>query len=371
MRKYLFMIAYYGASAVYQGYMSLFYEGIGLNRAQIGAVNAAAAVSALAAQPLWGAAGDRVKRRKVLLCAVACMSALILPAALPKSEFFAQIVASAGFFAFYSALLPLGDAVILSSEEKRIYGRIRLSGGVSYAVFSLLGGWLIGLSDAKYALWLTSAMLLCAAISALFLPEKAKEKAHTRFLPALKDGELRALLLFMLPSQIAMGFFYAFFALHFMSLSKASHILLGVANLISALAEIPYLALGDRIYERFGAGKTMLAATAALSFRFFLLGTCKNAYVALASQILNGIGYIAVGVSMAKYIGQRLPENAAAGQSLISLLFYGASRLIGSLLGGFIAQRLGVGKVFGMISALCALSVTAFYIYMKRKRLRI
>ena len=80
MRKFAFMMAYYGASAVYQGYIALFYGGVGLNKAQIGAVNASAAVSAMLVQPLWGALGDKVRQRKRLLCLLSAMAALLLPA---------------------------------------------------------------------------------------------------------------------------------------------------------------------------------------------------------------------------------------------------------------------------------------------------
>lgn len=358
MRKVLFMIAYYGASAVYQGYMGLFYEGIGLNRTQIGMVNASAAVSALAVQPLWGSLGDKLARRKLLLAALSLASALILPLALLKKQLLPQMLVSAAFFAFYSALLPMGDAVALSTQRQ--FGKIRLFGGISYAAFSLLGGWLLGRKNVRFAVWSVAGMLLLSAISALLLPENAQKREQHRLLPALREKKLRKLLLFMLPSQIGMGFFYGFFALRFMSLSNASHTLLGVANLMAAVAELPYLIFSDRIFERFGAGKTMLVATAALSLRFFLLGMFENAYVALLSQMLNGIGYIAISVSMAKYIAQQLPENAAGGQALISLLFYGAARLIGSLLGGIAAESIGIGSVFLILSGVNA---AAFLLY--------
>lgn len=358
MRKFLFMIAYYAASAVYQGYMGLFYEGVGFNRAQIGMVNASAAVSALAVQPIWGSLGDRIPRRKFLLAALSLASAAILPLALLWSGIWAQSIVSAAFFAFYSALLPMGDAVVLSTQEK--FGKVRLSGGISYAVFSLLGAWLIGRGNVRYAVCFVALMLLFAAISALLLPENAQKRTHNALLPALRQKKLRRLLLFMLPSQIGMGFFYGFFSLHFMSLANANHSLLGVANLLAALAEIPYLIFSDRIFERFGTEKTMLAATAALTVRFLLLGAFQNAYIALASQILNGFGYIAISVSMAKTIAQELPENAAGGQALISLLFYGAARLVGNLLGGMVAESIGIGSVFLILSAMNALGFVVY-----------
>jgi len=370
MRRFAFMAAYYGASAVYQGYMGLFYGEIGLSRGQIGAVNASTAVAALAVQPLWGALGDRVRRRTRLLCILAGASALLLPAALSGRGLWYQIAAAFAFYAFFSALLPMGDAVALASCGEQ-YGRIRLAGGISYAVFSLLGGWLLGRLPAGAAVWIASLLLAAAAFSALLLPEKEAKREKKRLLPALKDRRLRSLLIFMLPAQVGMGFYYGFYGLHFMSLPGASHFLLGAANLIAALAEIPYLLFSDCIFRRFGAGKTMAVATAVLCARFLLLGFSGNVYVALFSQVLNGFGYIAVGVSMAKYVSERLPGNAAGGQALISMLFYGASRLTGNLLGGLIAERTGIAPVFLIMAALCGASLAAYCAFGLRRRLRI
>jgi len=372
MRSFAFMIAYYGASAVYQGYVALYYGSIGLNRAQIGAVNAAAAISALITQPVWGILGDRVKRRTRLLCLLSAAAALLLPAYLIGKGFWLQIAAAFAFYAFFSALLPLGDAVVLSSEND-MYGKIRLSGGLSYAIFSLLGGWLTGKMDVKYALWAVTALLALAALSALLLRDGKREaKGKKGIFCALKDQNLRALLLFMLPCQLAMGVYYGFFALYFMELPGASRFLLGAGNLIAALAEIPYLLFSDRLFEKFGAGKTMIFASAAMCLRFGLLGAFKNRWTALLSQLLNGCGYIAVGVSMAKHMAKVLPrENAAGGQALISMMFYGAARLLGSLLGGFIAEKTGIGAVFLMVSGLCGLGTVLFIIYTVRRRIRV
>ena len=373
MRKFMFMIAYYGASAVYQGYIALFYGGIGLNKARIGMVNASAAAAALLVQPVWGALGDRVRKRTRLLCAISAAAALILPVYLLGRGFFFQLAAAFGFYAFFSALLPLGDAVILSSCENRSYGKIRLAGGLGYAAFSLLGGWLTGKADVKLTVWAVSGLLACAAVSALMLRDGERGQGSKKgVFFALKDKNMRALLLFLLPAQIAMGVYYGFFPLYFMELEGASRFLLGAGNLIAALAEIPYLLFSDRLFEKFGAGRVMTVSAGVMCLRFFLLGVFPNRWIALSGQLLNGFGYIAAGVSMAKHMAKYLPEeNAAGGQALLSMMFYGAARLLGSLLGGFISERAGTGAAFLAVSALCGAGLGVFSVYAARRCRRI
>ena len=50
-----------------------------------------------------------------------------------------------------------------------------------------------------------------------------------------------------------MGYFYAFFPTRFLELPGATAALLGWANLISALAEVPFLLVGDRLFAGAGA----------------------------------------------------------------------------------------------------------------------
>ena len=157
-----------------------------------------------------------------------------------------------------------------------------------------------------------------------------------------------------------------------MELSGASRFLLGAGNLIAALAEIPYLLLSDRLFEKYGAARVMMLSSAALCLRFLLLGIFENRWVAVFGQLLNGSGYIVIAVSMAKHMAKYMPaENAAGGQALLSMMFYGAARLLGSLLGGFVSERWGVAAAFLSISALCGLGLAGFFAYAVRRQWRI
>ena len=53
------------------------------------------------------------------------------------------------------------------------------------------------------------------------------------------------------------------------------------------------------------------------------------------------------------------------------MLFYGASRLTGNLLGGLIAERTGIAPVFLIMAALCGASLAAYCAFGLRRRLRI
>ena len=72
MRRYpwhyaLFLVAYYMANAVYQGFITVYFKDVGLSTLQIGALMSAVPIVSILTQPLWGALGDRAKSRNNVL----------------------------------------------------------------------------------------------------------------------------------------------------------------------------------------------------------------------------------------------------------------------------------------------------------------
>lgn len=361
-RRALFPMGYYGANAIYQGYMSLYYTHLGFAHVQLGVISAATAVSALLAQPLWGHLGDRAPNRSRLLCLLCLLSAAALPPALLSGAYPFQIAAAMVFYAFFCALLPLGDAILLHCDGAT-FGAYRLCGGASFALIGALFGAVRGRLGAGGALWAGAALLLLAGLSALLLPPApGQQRREKRGMSALlRDRELVILLLFTLPLQMTMGFFYTFYAPHFQSLAGGTDALLGLSYLISAACEAPYLLLSGRIYRRFGAKLPMAVAAGLLALRWWLLSGAQNAGVALVSQALHGGGFIVITVSMAYWISEHVPpELKTSGQSMLNMVAFGAARILGNLLGGWLGQNLGLRRAFLAGALVCLASLIAF-----------
>lgn len=370
LRRALFPAGYYGSNAVYQGYISLYYTHLGFHSAQLGMISAATAAAALIAQPVWGRLGDRTRSRRRLLCILCLLSAASLPLALPGRSFAAQILAAMAFYAFFCALLPLGDAILLQTRDGA-FGAYRLAGGASFAIagaaFGAARGWL----GPGGAIWISAGLILLTALAALALPDSPGEQRGGRgsMIALLRDRTLLRMLAFVLPLQMTMGYFHTFHAPHFKSLAGGSDALLGLGYLISAVSEAPYLLLSGRIYRRFGAEKPMCIAALILALRWAVLGGAESAIAALLSQILHGGGFIVITVSMAHWIADHVPEEMkASGQALLNMVSFGAARVTGNLLGGMLAKLLGQGRAFFGASALCALALAAFLPGVLRRR---
>ena len=358
LKRALFPSLYYGANAVYQGYMSLYYTGLGFHGGQLGLISAAAALSTLAAQPLWGWLADRAKRQRRLLALLCAASAALLLPPLMDRGFIWQLICAAGFYACFCALLPLGDAILL--EDGGGFGGYRLAGGLSFALAGALFGLLRSRLGNGGILWTAAGMLALAALSAGLLPETAGCARRGTVLGLLKDRELTLMLLFVLPLQMTMACFHTFHAPHFKQLGGADWAL-GLGYLLAAVSEAPYLLLSGRIYRRFGAAKPMCAAAGAMALRWAVLGFTKSKWVALLAQLLHGSGFIVITVSMAYWISDHAPpEQRAGGQALLNMFTFGLARVLGNLLAGWLARSMGEGAAFLASAGLCALALICF-----------
>ena len=172
------------------------------------------------------------------------------------------------------------------------------------------------------------------------------------------------MMLFMLPMQMTMGYFYTFYAPWFKEIG-GSDALLGLGYLLSAASEAPYLLFSARIYRRFGAAKPMCAAAGLLAGRWLLLGLARGPVAALLSQLLHGGGFIVITVSMAYWISDQVPDELrASGQALLNMVTFGVARISGNLLGGALAQALGRGGAFIAAAGVCAAAAVLLIAFM-------
>jgi PPP family 3-phenylpropionic acid transporter len=353
----LFMAFYYTANAVYQGFISVYFAGKGLNSAQIGMLMSAVPVISVISQPAWGALGDRAKsRNRVLRIMCALSAAAILLLLLGDAPWYLFGVLCL-FAANYTAIQPMGDSVILESLQAsgHAFGPIRLMGCFAFAVASTVAGRLIG-SDNDRIIWMTSLLIVAAYFSTYSLPPTvghAIEKKKASMLTLMRDKTLMRLIVMVTLLQVTMGYYYVFFPVHFTSIPGGSAALLGGAYFISALSETPFLLMSDWLFKKLGAGKLLCIAALSLVLRWTILFLTDDVRLILASQMLHGWGFIIITVAMAKFISLTVPEELRArGQMLLAVSGFGVARVVGNMGGGLIAQAWGFQATFGLMAAL-------------------
>jgi len=374
-RYALFLIAYYVTNSIYQGFLTLYYQNtLGFSSTQIGAILAGVAIVSIIAQPFWGSVGDRSKslnRVIRILCVLASVSILSI---LLVKDFIPVLVLVCVFACFYMSIQPLGDSIILGAlrRQNKPFGLIRLAGGLSFAVASLVFGRIINQPGREvWAVYFTAGLAIVTLFATFALPEtRGQQSAGGRkmsFAALFKMKDLMLLMVFMIIIQITMGYFYAFFSVHYTSLEGADSSLLGWCYFISACSEIPYLLNSDRLFKKIGAGRLMCISALTLTARWLIVGLSDNYIVVLLSQLLHGWGFIVMTVSMAKYVSLTVPrELQASGQMLLAVGSFGISRAIGNLGGGLLADAMGRQTVFLICAGVCFIALIAFAPYYLR-----
>ena len=363
-----FMIAYYTVNAVYQGYISKYFQMRGATTAQLSVLLAAAPMISIVSQPFWGMRGDRAKsRNRVLRLMILLGVGMILM--LPISSAFGwMLLFNALFAAQYTSIQPMGDSIILESllaRGNQPFGPLRLCGSLSFAVVNLGFGLLVG-ERFEWVIWLSAALLAGVFLSTYLLPSTPGHQAETGRKMSLVDlfkvpGMPPLLALFML-LQLCMGYFYSFFSIHFTALPGGSMTLLGLAYFISATSELPFLLNADRLFDRLGAGRLMCLSALTMLTRWVLLAACPNVAVVLCSQVLHGGGFIVMSVSMAKHVNATVPaELKSSGQLILAVVGFGLARVFGVLGGGLLSSALGGTRhAFLIMAGVCALALILF-----------
>lgn len=362
----LFLMAYYVTNAIYQGYMPMYFQDLGLDTQQIGILVSSVPFVSIFAQPMWGAVGDRMKSRNRLLRILSVGAAVSVLAMIFTQEMMWLLPLVCLFSCFFTSIQPLGDSVVLEAlqEGNHPFGPARLAGCLSFAVANIAFGVLFG-ANVELVIYLTAAMLMLVLLSTYALPvipghqSQGGRKMSMKVL--FQQKPLMRLLIFMMPLQATMGFFYAFFSVYFVDLPGGSSSLLGWAYFLSAVSETPFLLMSDKLYEKLGAGKLMCVAGCALTIRWVLLAISGNVWVAMVGQVLHGWGFIVMTVGMAKYINQYVPDELkASGQMLLAMIGYGFARVAGTLGGGFLAGGMGIQPSFWVCAAITAVTLVIF-----------
>ena len=363
-----FLAMYYMANGIYQGYASKYFEATGMGTASLSIVLACIPLISIFAQPLWGALGDRAKSRNRVLRGLILVSAAIVLLYRLSDSFWWLLTMSCLFASVYTSVQPMGDSIILEglAPENHAFGPLRMMGTISFAVTNLVWGLMLAPERMSMVVWGTAVMLILVFMSTFALPPTVGHQSASgkkmNMTAILKMKHMPGLLILLMLLQLSMGYFYSFFSIHFTSLPGGTPALLGLSYFLSAMSEIPFLLNADRLFDRLGVGKLLSISAIAVTLRWLLLGLSSNVYVAMASQLLHGWGFIVMTVSMSKYVSATIPDELkASGQMLLSVVGFGVARVFGILGGGLVADAMGsVQKGFLMMAIVTGVALVVF-----------
>lgn len=372
--SFIFLYVFsYMCNAINGTFMPLYLNSIGYSKTSVGILLSLAPIVAILGQPTWGTLADRANSKNNILKILILGNVITILFIGFSNNFFYLLLVLLIFTFFQTSLNPMTDTITLeySSGAKWHFGHIRLAGTLGYCFMAVIAGVILR-KNIQLMFPLYSFFAVATFFMAVFLP---KVKGHQTsgkkvyLWSLLKDKKLLSYISFALIVQITLGYYNSFFGIYFQSLG-ASRTLIGIASFISGISEVPFLLFAHKILSKVKTEKALLFAGIAAILRWFLLAMSSNTHIVLLLQLLHGLIYIVIAVSLATYINNSVPkELKASGQALNAIVGTGISRVIGSLLGGYFSDLLGIRNVFFANSffVLCAVIIWSCFFFRSKE----
>jgi PPP family 3-phenylpropionic acid transporter len=356
---YFFYFAFVGAFAPY---FTLYLQDIGQSPWEIALLMSVPQVMRLLAPWPWGWLADRVGRRAAVVKLVALGSLLGFCGFFFTREYLPMLAAMALVWFFWSAALPLVEAMTLDrlAGQTERYGRIRLWGSVGF-VASVLGlGAALDHLPIAAVLWACLFILASVLASALTLDETKVGAGGTAppMGERLRQPAVIALLAACFFMSVAHGPLYVFYSIHLVDHGYGKTAV-GLFWSVGVLAEIAVFLVMPRLMRHCSLRAILLASFALAALRFVLIGwAADHALVLLFAQLLHGATFGAYhAAAMAVLIRWFEPALQARAQGVYGSISFGAGGMVGGLLGGQAWAPLGAGMTytFAALFALCGL----------------
>ena len=266
IRIYYFL--WIGAGGFLSPFVTLFYKSRGLTGTEIGLLSTFGAVTGMLAAPVWARRGDssRHPRRLIMLALLASAGFALLRGIQSLFWSISIFIVADSLIGSGAGSLSNAQAVSAANGEKSGFGSIRLWGSLGWAVVTPLAGWLIERLGLYVPFAGYAAMMALAAFALFFVRGEARPKETT---DPSKKVDMRVLLKSLSHSRTMIGVALAFtviwvatngrsqFETLYMTQLGAKAGLIGIANTVSALFEVPFMLLADRLIRRHGAGRIL------------------------------------------------------------------------------------------------------------------
>ncbi|GAA5006914.1 MFS transporter [Actinopolymorpha pittospori] len=335
----------------------------GLSTAQIGFVLAASSIAAVLAPPILTVAADRYGRAELLLLLALVGSAAALLVFAFVGGYWWILVVYTVFSMAREPTRPLLDGIFFASQRvipvlaRVSYHKVRIWGTFGYMVPGVL---LYFVLTDEHSLWLlplvAGGLAVAAIVTAYVLPTGLAAglggpAAPTHGSgPSLRDlvraaGSLlrgRATALFVLSMfllQASVTAYSAFYPLQVTEVVGLSPRWLGLVTNLGVLVELAYMAAFGWFVRRLGWRWLMVLGSGAAAIRVGLLAAFPTIGVVVGTQLLHGMVIIVSMVAGRVILDRRAPDQIRhTAQGLYAMIVLGGGRIVGSALGGLVAD---------------------------------
>ncbi len=366
-----FNFLFFSMFALFISFLPVYADGIGISGTHIGIVLAMGSLTSIVFQPLWGMVSDRTRTiRKVLLLLLACsiVTGVLMFNASALWSFALFVVL---MNVFYLPTDPLVESLNFQTTQREnvSYGSVRMFGAMGYAVTSLLAGYGLQQWGMGSLAWIYAGVGVTALILAVTIAD-VQASAKPALFRHLKQffTQSHALSFFLLVLLVAIPHKMndTFIGLYMDQLGGSVR-LTGLSWFVMTLTETVFFALSARLIKPGKERLFMTLAAGLYAVRFLLSGLVNHPYELVAVQVLQGVTFVLFYVGAMQYLYAIVPDEwKSTGQTMLTVLFFGVSGIIGSSIGGWVIEAWGGGALYEGMAAFAAIGFLLSFVLLKK-----
>ena len=367
---YFFYFAFVGAFAPY---FALYLQSLSFSAWEISVVISLMPAMRLLAPVFWGWLAERGDARTPIVRASAVASLLLFSAYFFTRSFVGVFLCQAALTFFWSASLPLVEALTLGHLGKRAdkYSGIRVWGSLGFIAAVLGVGRLLDAYPVSTLLEVCLLLLLGIlglALSLIEAPRRQAAEVAAEQGGGRARGQLKLLLAATFLMSAAHGPLYVFLSIHLVDIGYDKSLVGGLWSL-GVVAEIVVFLFMPVLLRRHTLRGLLLFSFACAVLRFLLIGWLADwLALLLLAQLLHGATF---GVCHAAAVAALHRWYADRQQSRVQVLYgsvsFGAGGMVGGLASGQAWQWYGAGGAYSLGSAFALLGLALVWWGMRRE----
>lgn len=266
--------------------------------------------------------------------------------------------------------IPAGWIGSLNADGRKInFGFARSFGSLSYALMSVAVGFIVERCTMGSLPVMMAVLAALVLIPVLMLPRPEKT-AQSKSTPVDMRSTLKALvssrpyMIMLLCNALASipgGAYFTFFAVYFEQLGGAES-LLGIANFVLALVEVPVMLFYIRLEKKFGMFNLMALAILGYGLKNFCLGLAATTTEAILCLLLQAIGLALIVPSSQSITASCIPaEYSSTAQSLV-FSAQSVGGILANLLCSWLVDLVSLQSVFRITSYFAFAGVLLFWL---------
>ena len=363
---YFFYFAFVGAMTPFWG---LYLKSLAFTALQIGVLMSLLQVMRIFAPNIWGHIADHTGKRTTIVQIAAVGSVLMFVGVFFGDSFWWLFAVMAALGFFWSASLPLVEAMTLSHLGERIdaYGRIRLWGSIGFMVMVVGLGYALDYLPITWLPWAVLLIMLGIVAFARAIPESIILPYHTDHIPVweiVRKPEVASLLIACLLMAATHGPYYTFYSIYLVDhgYDKST---VGWLWALGVLCEIGIFLIIPRLFARVTLRRLILISFAMAVVRFLIIAWgVESAWLIWGAQTLHAFTFGTYHAAAVGLIHQHFQgRHQARGQALYTSIAYGIGGALGGLASGISWDSLGSSWTFTLAAVSAALAWAVYWIW--------